>query len=87
MFGPDRCGATNKVHFIFRHKNPKTGEYEEKHFKNAPAIQNVKTTSLYTLIVRPDQTFAIKIDDEEVAKGSLLEDFEPSVNPSKEIGA
>lgn len=27
MFGPDRCGATNKVHFIFRHKNPLTGEF------------------------------------------------------------
>ncbi|KAJ1386514.1 Concanavalin A-like lectin/glucanase domain superfamily [Sesbania bispinosa] len=25
MFGPDKCGATNKVHFIFRHKNPKNG--------------------------------------------------------------
>lgn len=85
MFGPDRCGATNKVHFIFRHKNPKTGEYEEKHMTNAPAIKNVKTTTLYTLIVRPDQTFSIKINDEEVTKGSLLEDFEPSVNPPKEI--
>ncbi|KAH9452283.1 hypothetical protein Pst134EB_016239 [Puccinia striiformis f. sp. tritici] len=85
MFGPDRCGATNKVHFIFRHKNPKTGEYEEKHYNSPPAIKNVKTTSLYTLIVRPDQTFEIRIDDEEAGKGSLLEDFEPSVNPSKEI--
>ena len=87
MFGPDRCGSTNKVHFIFRHKNPKTGEYEEKHFINAPAIKNVKTATLYTLIVRPDQTFAIRLDDEEVSKGSLLEDFDPPVNPPKEIGA
>lgn len=23
MFGPDKCGATNKVHFILKHKNPK----------------------------------------------------------------
>lgn len=85
MFGPDRCGATNKVHFIFRHKNPKTDQYEEKHLTNTPAIKNTKTTALYTLIVRPDQTFAIKINDEEVTKGSLLEDFEPSVNPPNEI--
>ena len=27
MFGPDKCGATNKVHFILKHKNPKSGEY------------------------------------------------------------
>lgn len=33
MFGPDKCGGTNKVHLIFRYKNPKTGEVEEKHMK------------------------------------------------------
>ncbi|PON35721.1 Calreticulin/calnexin [Trema orientale] len=29
MFGPDKCGSTNKVHFILKHKNPKNGEYVE----------------------------------------------------------
>ncbi|KAF2498451.1 Calreticulin-domain-containing protein [Lophium mytilinum] len=85
MFGPDKCGATNKVHFIFRHKNPKTGEYEEKHLKNPPTARIVKTTSLYTLIVKPDNTFEIKIDGESIRNGTLLEDFSPSVNPEKEI--
>lgn len=28
MFGPDKCGNDNKLHFIFRHKNPVTGEFE-----------------------------------------------------------
>ncbi|KAF1969044.1 calnexin-like protein [Bimuria novae-zelandiae CBS 107.79] len=85
MFGPDKCGATNKVHFIFRHKNPKTGEYEEKHLKNPPMARIVKTTSLYTLIVKPDNSFEIKIDGESIRNGTLLEDFTPSVNPEKEI--
>ncbi|KAL1603861.1 hypothetical protein SLS60_005453 [Paraconiothyrium brasiliense] len=85
MFGPDKCGATNKVHFIFRHKNPKTGEYEEKHLKNPPMARIVKTTSLYTLIVKPDNSFEIKIDGESIRNGTLLEDFSPSVNPEKEI--
>ncbi|KAF2750772.1 Calreticulin-domain-containing protein [Sporormia fimetaria CBS 119925] len=85
MFGPDKCGATNKVHFIFRHKNPKTGEYEEKHLKNPPMARIVKTTSLYTLHVRPDNTFEMKIDGESVRNGTLLEDFSPAVNPEKEI--
>jgi calnexin len=85
MFGPDKCGATNKVHFIFRHKNPKTGEYEEKHLKNPPMARIVKTTSLYTLIVKPDQSFEMKIDGESVRNGTLLEDFTPSVNPAEEI--
>lgn len=85
MFGPDKCGSTNKVHFIFRHKNPKTGEYEEKHLKSPPMARISKQSSLYTLIVKPDQTFEIKIDGESLKKGSLLEDFTPSVNPEKEI--
>ncbi|KAF2435665.1 calnexin-like protein [Tothia fuscella] len=85
MFGPDKCGATNKVHFIFRHKNPKTGEYEEKHLNNPPMARISKTSTLYTLIVHPNQTYAINIDGEQQRNGSLFEDFAPSVNPEKEI--
>ena len=48
-------------------------------------VRIVKTTTLYTLIIRPDQTFEIKIDGESVKNGTLLEDFAPSVNPEKEI--
>ena len=85
MFGPDKCGSTNKVHFIFRHKNPITGEFEEKHLINPPSARITKVSTLYTLIVNPDQTYVLKINDEEVKSGSLLEDFTPAVNPDKEI--
>lgn len=34
----------------------------------------------------PDQTYEILINNESKKKGSLLEDFEPPVNPPKEIG-
>ena len=37
------------------------------------------------MIVRPDQSFEIKIDGESSKNGTLLEDFTPSVNPEKEI--
>ena len=30
MFGPDKCGANYKLHFIFRYKNPITGEITER---------------------------------------------------------
>ena len=33
MFGPDRCGSDAKLHFIFRHVNPKNRTVEEKHCK------------------------------------------------------
>ncbi|KAL7424885.1 calnexin [Cryptotrichosporon argae] len=85
MFGPDKCGSTNKVHFIFRHRNPLTGEWEEKHLNSPPQPKITKTTALYTLIVNPDQTFEILINDESARKGSLLTDFTPSVNPPAEI--
>lgn len=75
-----------QVHFIFRHKNPKTGEFEEKHLKLPPTPSIEKTTNLYTLIVKPDNTFQVLINGDSVKTGSLLEDFNPAVNPAKEIG-
>ncbi|OLL26964.1 Calnexin [Neolecta irregularis DAH-3] len=84
MFGPDRCGH-NVVHFIFRHKNPLNGEYEEKHLESPPAARITKLSTLYTLIIDPDQSFEIKINNESIKKGSLLENFKPPVNPQKEI--
>ncbi|KAL6910682.1 calnexin [Trichoderma evansii] len=85
MFGPDKCGHNNRVHFIVNHKNPKTGEYEEKHLNSAPAVNIVKTTELYTLIVHPNNTFSIRQNGVETKAGSLLEDLTPSINPPKEI--
>ena len=85
MFGPDKCGSTNKVHFIFRHKNPITGVIEEKHMKDAPSIKTDKINHLYTLIVRPDNSFEVQIDAESVKQGNLLTDFAPAVNPPKMI--
>ncbi|XP_037297107.1 calnexin isoform X2 [Manduca sexta] len=89
MFGPDKCGNDNKLHFIFRHRNPKNGTVEEKHSKKPSQrlddIYKDKEPHLYTLIVRPDNTFSILVDNKEVNAGSLLEDFTPPVNPPEEI--
>lgn len=74
-----------QVHFIIRHKNPKTGEYEEKHLKSPPSAKIDDITHLYTLIVRPDQTFEIKVDGASSKNGTLLEDFSPAFNPPAEI--
>ncbi|KAB5591962.1 Calnexin [Ceratobasidium theobromae] len=85
MFGQDLTCPGSKVHFIFRHQNPITKEWEEKHLKSAPAPHVGENTNLYTLIVRPDNTFEILINNESNTKGNLLESFEPPVNPPKEI--
>ncbi|XP_068244436.1 calnexin isoform X2 [Palaemon carinicauda] len=89
MFGPDKCGNEFKLHFIFRHVNPLNGEIEEKHAKRPrDKIEEPfkdKKPHLYTLILRPDNSYEILLDHEVVNSGNLLEDFTPPVNPPKEI--
>lgn len=87
MFGPDKCGSTNKVHFIYRFKNPVTGEHVEHHLEGPPATVGTsdKRSHLYTLVVRSDNSYEIFIDKESKKKGSLLTDFEPPVIPPKMI--
>eukprot|EP00252_Welwitschia_mirabilis_P025111 TRINITY_DN771_c0_g1_i1.p1 TRINITY_DN771_c0_g1~~TRINITY_DN771_c0_g1_i1.p1 ORF type:complete len:541 (-),score=124.75 TRINITY_DN771_c0_g1_i1:502-2124(-) len=87
MFGPDKCGATNKVHFIYKHRNPKTGEYVEHHLKYPPSVPYDKLTHVYTAILEPNHDLRILIDGEEKKKANLLssEHFEPALIPPKEI--
>jgi len=78
MFGPDICGSsTKKVHLIFNYKG-------KNHLlkKNVPA-ESDEFTHLYTMILHPDNTYEIQIDQKEVAKGSLKEDWD--ILESKEI--
>lgn len=74
MFGPDICGtATRKTHVIFnyRGKNLLT--------KKEPRVETDTLSHLYTLIVRTDNTYEVRIDNEKVEGGSLAEhwDFLP----------
>ncbi|KAG7212568.1 hypothetical protein KM043_012868 [Ampulex compressa] len=89
MFGPDKCGNDHKLHFIFQHKNPLNGSMEEKHCKKPKErledFFKDKQPHLYTLIVQPNNTFEIKVDNKAVNYGSLLDDFDPPVNPPLEI--
>ncbi|KAJ6386727.1 hypothetical protein OIU78_016625 [Salix suchowensis] len=59
MFGPDKCGTTNKVHFILKHKNPKSGEYVEHHLKFPPSVPHDKLTHVYTAILKSDNELQI----------------------------
>nr|CAH7749119.1 unnamed protein product [Callosobruchus chinensis] len=89
MFGPDKCGNDHKLHFIFKHKNPINGTVEEKHCqKPRERLEEYfsdKLPHLYTLILNPDNTFEVRVDNKVVNSGSLLEDFVPPVNPPEEI--
>lgn len=87
MFGPDKCGTTNKVHFILKHKNPKSGEYIEHHLKNPPSVPLDKLTHVYTAIIKPDNEVKILVDNKESKKANFLsgDDFEPPLIPAKTI--
>ncbi|MGH0164262.1 UNVERIFIED_CONTAM: hypothetical protein FKN15_053177 [Acipenser sinensis] len=78
MFGPDICGpGTKKVHVIFNYKG-------KNHLINKDIrCKDDEYTHLYTLIVRPDNTYEVKIDNKKVESGSLEEDWD--FLPSKKI--
>ncbi|XP_064549834.1 calnexin [Drosophila montana] len=89
MFGPDKCGNDVKMHFIFRHVNPINGTITEKHC-NKPKNRleepfKDKLPHLYQLVVRPDNSFEMRLDHKIINEGSLLTDFKPPVNPPAEI--
>lgn len=89
MFGPDKCGNDVKLHFIFRHVNPKNGSIEEKHAKKPKDRLEEpfkdKQPHLYKLVLNPDNTFRVYVDNKLVNDGSLLNDLSPPINPPKEI--
>jgi len=77
MFGPDISGATKRTHVILNYNG------ENKLVKNDVEAQSDETTHLYTLIIRPDQTYEVLIDSKSVRSGNLVDDFD--FLPPKEI--
>lgn len=71
MFGPDICGpGTKKVHVIFSYKG-----------KNLLINKDIRCkddvfSHLYTLVVNPDNTYEVLIDNEKVESGTLEADWE-----------
>lgn len=70
MFGPDICGySTKKVHVIFNYNSQNLLTKKEIKCKDD------ELTHLYTLIVNPDNTYVVKIDNEKVESGDLEADW------------
>lgn len=80
MFGPDICGTSNKrTHVIFHY---------DKKDDNLLIKKNVGTeddtlSHLYTLVLRPDNTFEVFVDNKSVRAGKLEDEFD--FLPAKEI--
>eukprot|EP00922_Rhytidocystis_sp_ex-Travisia-forbesii_P033584 GHVS01049895.1.p1 GENE.GHVS01049895.1~~GHVS01049895.1.p1 ORF type:complete len:760 (+),score=179.45 GHVS01049895.1:154-2433(+) len=85
MFGPDRCGETDKVHCIIKIKNPHTGKTTEHHLKSPPKVPQDNVTHLYTLRLKSDDTVEMWIDNKLAKSGHLSVDMDPPMLPVKEI--
>jgi calreticulin len=80
MFGPDICGTSNKKTHVILHSNKKN---ENLLIKKEVNTETDDLTHLYTLVVRPDSTFEVFIDNKSVRKGKLEDEFD--FLPPKEI--
>merc|ERR1711988_189097 len=71
MFGPDICGSsTKKTHVIFNYK----GNNLDK--KKEVRAESDTLSHLYTLIVKPDNTYEVQIDMNKVDSGSLTDGWD-----------
>merc|ERR1712227_422235 len=72
MFGPDKCGYTKRTHLIFNYKGKNVLKKSDLSYKQ----EGEGTSHLYRLIVKPDNTVSVEIDEEKIYEGSLKEDWE-----------
>merc|ERR1712139_661873 len=72
MFGPDKCGYNKRTHLIFNYDGKNVLKKSDLSYKQ----DNDGTSHLYTLIVKPDNTCRVEIDQEKVYEGSIKEDWE-----------
>jgi calreticulin len=70
MFGPDICGSTKRTHVILSNKG--------KNFliNKQVACESDELSHLYTLILRPDNTYEVLIDNVQKAAGKIDEDWD-----------
>merc|ERR1739844_699840 len=79
MFGPDKCGYTKRTHLIFNYKGKNVLKKSDLSYKQ----ENEGTSHLYRMILKPDNTVRVEIDEEKIYEGSIKDDWE--VLKAKEI--
>ena len=73
MFGPDICGPSNqKTHVIFNYP----AKDENLLVKDKVKVETDQLSHVYTLHVKPDNTYEVLIDYESVRSGNLEDDFD-----------
>merc|ERR1712127_57925 len=72
MFGPDKCGYTKRTHLIFNYDGKNVLKKSDLAYKQ----EGEGTSHLYRLVVKPDNTVRVEIDEEKIYEGSLTDDWE-----------
>merc|ERR1711975_136301 len=72
MFGPDKCGYTKRTHLIFQYKGKNVLKKSDLEYKQ----EGEGTSHLYRMILKPDNTVRVEIDEEKIYEGSIKEDWE-----------
>merc|ERR1711920_869735 len=72
MFGPDKCGYTKRTHLIFSYKGKNVLKKSDLSYKQ----ENEGTSHLYRMILKPDNTVRVEIDEEKIYEGSIKDDWE-----------
>merc|ERR1711957_375655 len=72
MFGPDKCGYNKRTHLIFNYKGKNVLKKSDLSYKQ----EGDGTSHLYTLIIKPDNTVRVEVDQEKLYEGSIKEDWE-----------
>jgi len=72
MFGPDKCGYTKRTHVIFQYKGKNVLKKTDVEYKQ----DDEGVSHLYRLVLKPDNTVRVEIDEEKVYEGSMKEDWE-----------
>jgi len=80
MFGPDICGTSNKRTHVIFHYDKKD---ENLLIKKNVGTEDNQLSHLYTLVLRPDNTFEVFVDNKSVRSGKLDDEFD--FLPEKEI--
>merc|ERR1719305_569623 len=76
MFGPDICGTgTRRTHAILTYD--KAGDGKLENFLHTKDIKTETDTlpHLYTMVIKPDDTYEVKIDGKSVQDGKISENW------------
>merc|ERR1711979_138310 len=72
MFGPDKCGYTKRTHLIFNYKGKNVLKKSDLDYKQ----EDEGTSHLYRMLLKPDNTVRVEIDEEKIYEGAIKDDWE-----------